>query len=266
MKYYKIRNTLLSLLLVIGSFNLKAENWPNFRGPKGDGTSSEKEIPVKWDERTNVLWKTAVPGVGYASPIVWDDKLFTVSAKTETQEKILLCYDTHNGKLLWQTTVLKAPFESKHNDNSFASGTPATDGKYIYLSFLDGENVMVAAYDFSGKQIWIQHPGKFSSPHGYSCSPVLYGDKVIINGDSMGDSFAAALSKTDGHVIWKVKHDKPAHSFSTPILREMTGRNQLIFLGNKEVASYNPDNGQRYWYISGPSEDFCSSAVYNEKT
>ena len=71
-------------------------------------------------------------------------------------------------------------FESKHNDNSYASGTPATDGNLIYTSFLDGEDVVVAAHDFTGKQVWMQRPGKFSSPHGYSCSPVLYEDKVII--------------------------------------------------------------------------------------
>ena len=82
----------------------------------------------------------------------------------------------------------------------------------------------------------------------------------------MGDSFITALSKTDGHILWIVKHDKKAHSFSTPIIREIGGRTQLIFLGNKEVASYNPEDGSRYWYISGPSEDFCSSPVYNEKT
>ena len=82
----------------------------------------------------------------------------------------------------------------------------------------------------------------------------------------MGDSFIAALSRTDGHTIWKVPHSRPAHSFSTPIIREMAGRTQMIFLGNKEVASYNPDNGTRYWWIDGPSEDFCSSPVYNEKT
>jgi outer membrane protein assembly factor BamB len=112
----------------------------------------------------------------------------------------------------------------------------------------------------------LKRPGTFSSPHGYSCSPVLYEDKVIINGDSQGDSFLAALSRTDGHIIWRVSHDKPAHSFSTPIFRNMAGKMQMIFCGNKEISSYNPDNGKRYWFVEGPSEDFCSSPVYNEKS
>jgi outer membrane protein assembly factor BamB len=125
---------------------------------------------------------------------------------------------------------------------------------------------MVAAYDFSGKQVWIRKAGTFSSPHGYSCSPVLFGDLVIINGNSLGDSFAAALSRKDGNIVWIVKHERPAHSYSTPIIRNMAGKTQMIFCGNKEIASYNPKDGTKYWFVSGPSEDFCSSPVYNEKS
>jgi outer membrane protein assembly factor BamB len=224
------------------------------------------KYPLAWDSITNVLWKSLVPGSGHSSPIVWENKLFIVSAIPDTQERILLCYDNNNGKILWQKTVLKAPLENKHRDNSYASGTPATDGNLIYVSFLDGEDVFVAAYDFTGKQIWVQRPGTFSSPHGYSCSPVLYENKVFINGDSKGDSFVAALNKTNGQIIWRISHDKPAHSFSTPIFREMAGKMQMIFCGNMEIASYNPDDGSRYWFVNGPSEDFCSSPVYNTKT
>jgi outer membrane protein assembly factor BamB len=232
----------------------------------GDGTSIETNLPTRWDSITNVVWKIPVQGKGYSSPVIWKDKLFLTTALLETQEKVLLCYDCKTGKLLWQKTVLNTPFEGKHDNNSFASGTPATDGTRVYVSFLDGKDVVVAAYDFSGKQVWLQRPGTFSSPHGYSCSPLLFEDKVIINGDSQGDSFVAAMSKTDGKIIWKVPHDKPAHSFSTPIIRKIAGKTQMIFCGNKEIASYNPTDGSKYWFVSGPSEDFCSSPVYNEKT
>lgn len=258
---------LVLLFLMVNNANfLQAQNWPGWRGSAGDGTSTETNLPTKWDSNTNVLWKSPIPGIGYSSPIVWDDKLFTLTALPETQEKILLCYNSKTGDKLWQKTVLQGKFEGKHNDNSFASGTPVTDGKLIYLSLLDGQEVIVAAYDFQGKQIWLQRPGTFSSPHGYSCSPVLYKDKVIINGDSQGDSFVAALSRADGHIIWKIPHSKPSHSFSTPIFREMAGKMQMILGGNKEVASYNPDDGSKYWFVSGPSEDFCSTPVYNAKS
>ena len=245
---------------------IQAQNWPGWRGPNGDGTSMETNLPVKWDSITNVLWKIPVPGIGHSSPIVWKDKLFIVTALIEKQEKVLMCYDCKNGNLLWQKIMLKSNFEPKHDNNSYASGTPATDGTLIYASYLDGKDVVVSAYDFKGKQVWLQKPGTFQSPHGYSCSPVLYKDKVIINGDSQGDSFVAALSRSDGHIIWKISHDKPAHSFSTPIFRQMAGKMQMIFCGNKEIASYNPDDGSKIWSVNGPSEDFCSSPVYNKKS
>jgi hypothetical protein len=255
------------LFLIINTTLLtQAQNWPGWRGPNGDGTSKETKLPVQWDSVTNVLWKSKVPGIGYSSPIIWKDKLFTVTALLETQQKVLLCYNSNTGDLLWERIVLKSRFENKHDDNSYASGTPATDGTLIYLSFLDGQDVVVAAYDFAGKQIWLQRPGRFSSPHGYSCSPVLFEDKVIINGDSQGDSFVAALSRKDGRIIWKIPHEKPSHSFSTPIFRNMAGKMQMIFCGNREIASYNPDDGSRYWFVNGPSEDFCSSPVYHEKS
>jgi outer membrane protein assembly factor BamB len=259
-------NTVLFLLILNVMSVIQAQNWPGWRGPNGDGTSPEANLPVKWDSVTNVVWKTDVPGKGYSSPVIWQDKLFITTALQETQEKILLCYDCKSGKLLWKKTVLKTPFEGKHDNNSYASGTPVTDGNQIYVSFLDGKDIIVAAYDFKGKQVWLQRPGTFLSPHGYSCSPVLFEDKVIINGDSQGDSFVAAMSKKDGQIVWKISHENPAHSFSTPIFRNMAGKMQMIFCGNKEIASYNPDDGSKYWFVSGPSEDFCSSPVYNEKS
>jgi outer membrane protein assembly factor BamB len=260
------RTTTIILLTIFALTGIKAQNWPCWRGPNGDGTSNETNVPVSWDSVTNVKWRVDVPGTGYSSPVVWNDRIFLTSALTDTKEKVLFCFDAGSGKLLWQKTVLKTAFENKHNDNSYASGTPATDGTKIYLSFLDGKDVLVAAYDFTGKQVWSQKPGTFASPHGYSCSPVLFKDMVLINGDSQGDSFVAALSKNDGHVVWKVSHPRPSHSFSTPILRNMAGKMQLIFCGNREIAGYNPDNGTKYWFVSGPSEDFCSSPVYNEKS
>jgi outer membrane protein assembly factor BamB len=259
-------NCILLLFIINAGSVARAQNWPCWRGPKGDGTSIETNLPTRWDSITNVVWKIPVPGKGYSSPVIWKEKLFITTALQETQEKILLCYDCKTGKLLWQKTVLKSRFESKHDNNSYASGTPATDGIRVYVSFLDGKDVVVSAFDYSGKQIWQQRPGTFSSPHGYSCSPVLFEDKVIINGDSQGDSFIAALDKADGHLIWKVPHDKPSHSFSTPIIRKIAGKTQMIFCGNKEIASYNPGDGSKYWFVSGPSEDFCSSPVFNDKT
>jgi len=174
MKSYWYKSVMILSLVLLFQNAVRAQNWTCWRGPNRDGTSSETNLPATWDSVTDVLWKVPFPGVGHASPIVWGDRLFSITAIAETQEKQLLCYNTKNGNLVWQQTVLKTPFEGKHDDNSFASGIPATDGEVVYVTFLDGETVIVAAYDFKGKQLWIQRPGKFSSPHGYSCSPVIY--------------------------------------------------------------------------------------------
>jgi outer membrane protein assembly factor BamB len=244
----------------------KSQNWPCWRGPNQDGISTESNLPTKWDSVTNIVWKTKVPGIGYSSPIIWENKLFTLSALPETQERILLCYESNSGKLLWQETFLKAPLEDKHKDNSYASGTPATDGNLVYISFLDDKDVVVAAYDFSGNRIWIQRPGTSWSEWGYSCSPRIYNDMVIINGNSRGEApFVAAMSKTDGKILWKVDHEKSANNFSTPIIKRISGKTQMIFCGNQEISSYNPDNGEQNWFVDGPSKDFCSSPVYDEK-
>ena len=105
-----------------------AENWPCWRGPRGDGTSLEDNAPVRWDGASgeNVVWKVPLPGHGYASPIVWEDRIFVVSCIEEKRERILVCLDRKTGEVLWQRTVLTAPLEKKHKLNSFASSTPAT--------------------------------------------------------------------------------------------------------------------------------------------
>ncbi len=266
MKVFKFHCTLISLMILF-SIQVQSQNWPGWRGPNGDGTSNETNLPVKWDATTNIEWKSEIPGKGHSSPIIWEDRLFILTAYPETKEKVLLCYDSRNGDLLWQETVVKGSWEYIHPNNSHASGTPVTDGNLVYVSFLDVDDVVVAAYDFSGNQVWKQRPGKFESDNGYSCSPILYEDKVIINGNSRDDDcFLAALSKKDGRTIWKVNHPLNVKSYSTPIIRELAGKTQLIFLGSKEVASYNPDNGEKYWFVTIDTRDFLSSPVYNEKT
>ena len=266
MRVIKFYCALIGLMIVL-SIQVQSQNWPGWRGPNGDGTSNETNLPVEWDATKNIEWKSEVPGVGHSSPIIWEDRLFTLTSFPETKEKVLLCFDSRNGNLLWQKTVFKGSWEDIHPDNSHASGTPVTDGNLVYLSFLDGEDAVVAAYDFSGNQVWMQRPGKFESDNGYSCSPVLHEDKVIINGNSRDeDSFLAALNKTDGQIIWKVILPINVKSYSTPIIREVAGKTQLIFLGSKEVASYNPDNGEKYWFVTIDTRDFLSSPVYNEKT
>ena len=140
-----------------------------------------------------------MPGIGHASPIVWGDRIFTVTALPEELERALVCFARATGKILWQQTVVRGPLEKLNPENSYASGTPATDGQRVYVAFRVGDEIVVAAHDAAdGKQLWLVRPGTHAGEWGFSNEPVLFKDKVIVDGDSKGKSFLIALSQDDG--------------------------------------------------------------------
>ena len=242
---------------------VSAENWPQWRGPRGDGTSLDPHAPTAWTSVDNVTWKAPLPGKGHASPIVWSDRIFVVTALKEQQQRLLLCLDRATGRQLWQRVVLEAPPERIHALNSHSSSTPATDGQRVYVSFLDRDRMFIAAYDFAGNQVWQVHPGPFASIHGYCSSPVLWKDTIIVNGDHDGPAYIVALDRATGRTVWKTPRPNRTRSYCTPILRRIDGRNQMILSGNMCVASYDPDSGRQHWIIDGPTEQFVASLVYN---
>ena len=256
--------TLLSSIVLTASLAC-AENWPSWRGPRGDGTSLEKDVPTRWSSTENVVWKTAVPGEGHSSPVVWNNRVFLTTALPEKLERLLLCFDRATGAALWQQTVLVAPLEPKHGENSYASATPVTDGKRVYVTFLDREDVVVAAYDFAGKQLWLVRPGKFKSQWGFCHTPQLFEDKVIVACYSKGENFVVSLSQDDGRTFWKTAGENPTQSYSPPLIREMEGRVQMVLPGNKTVTSYDPRTGKVLWVVDGPSDDSVITPVYSEK-
>ena len=164
-----MRLILLATCLVLA---VQAENWPGWRGPRGDGTSSESALAIRWNDTENIAWKTRVPGTGHSSPIIWNDQVFLTTAREAEQERILLALDRQSGAIQWQRTVLRCPPETIHRLNSRASGTPATDGERIYVAFLRPEGklviapnvsnerlitpgrVIMAAYSLDGREIW----------------------------------------------------------------------------------------------------------------
>ncbi len=245
--------------------SLEAENWPCWRGPRGDGSSQDTKPPVHWNSTSNVLWKVAVPGEGHSSPIVWGDRLFLTTALKESQERVLLCFDRKTGSLLWQKTVITAPLEAKNPENSYASSTPATDGEEVYTTFLERSNVVVAAHDYAGKPVWVSTPGQFYSQWGFSHDPLLFEDKVIVDCDSKGENFIVALDRRDGRIRWKVQRENATQSYSKPLIKKMAGRVQLVVPGNKAVTSYDPRDGRQLWVVDGPSEDCVLTPVYNQR-
>ena len=254
-----------SLLLAGLTPRVSAENWPAWRGPRGDGTSLETSAPTEWSATRNVAWKTVIPGAGHSSPIVWEDRVFTATAMPENKERALLCLDRRTGQILWRKAVLTADLENKSGENSFASCTPATDGERVYVAFLDIKQVVVAAFDLSGKQLWLVRPGEFQNDHGFSSSPILYQDKVILAAQGKQGNFLVALSRADGHTLWKNALDNPSNSFGQPLARLLAGRPQVILYGDKAVTSFNPQDGARLWFVESPSTDFVITPVFNEQ-
>jgi outer membrane protein assembly factor BamB len=280
----RLLTRLFVLLTVVGAtVSASAENWPGWRGPRGDGTSLEQGIPTAWNGETgqNVRWKVELPGTGHSSPVIWEDRVLVTACLEDSLERVLLCLDRHTGKTLWQKTVVKSPLETKHTLNSFASSTPATDGSLIFVSFLqvDGRTVpapnvgkprpitpgemVVAAYDFDGNEKWQVKPGEFVSAHGYCSNPVLYRDTVIVNGDHDGDSYIVALDRNTGKTIWKQKRANGIRSYVTPLIRWIDSRPQMVLSGSEAITSFNPDDGTVFWTVDGPTEQFVASMVYD---
>ena len=264
-----MNRNIVFVVLLVGLFGAaagraQAEAWPGWRGPRNDGTSIEKNIITNWDPAT-AAWKTRLPGKGHASPIVWGGYVCTVTSMEETTERVLVCLDRNSGKILWQETVAKGPLEKLHKENSYASGTPVTDGKRVFVVFRVGDDIIVAAHDLlTGKQLWRVQPGTHKGEWGFSSSPVLFKDKVIIDGDSKGESFLVALSRDDGKTLWRKDRSNKGISYSAPLIRKLAGKDQLIQCGDRCVTSFDPESGKELWTVDGPSQEFVTTPVYSE--
>ena len=239
------------------------------RGPHGDGTTDEKGLPIKWSATDNIAWKTAIPGKGHSSPIICGDRVFLTTCIEQDGRRMFAGLDRRDGKILWQKEVITAALEKVHRLNSRASATPATDGKYVFVTFLDpsqekNAKVIVGCYDFDGNKVWQKSPGRFSSVHGFCSSPILYKDTVIVNCDHDGDGYVASLVKATGEQRWRIERPNKTRSYCAPLIVEAGGHTQMVMSGSKCVASYDPDNGKQLWLFDGPTEQFVSSLVYRD--
>jgi outer membrane protein assembly factor BamB len=259
-----IRTASLLLLSLFAVSLLQAEEWPGWRGPRGDGISIETGIPLHWSATENITWKTALPGIGHSSPIVCGDRIFVTTCLEQDLQRQLLCLDRRSGKLLWQRTVLVSKLEPKHKLNSYASSTPVTDGKHVWVTFHQQPELVAACYDFDGKLVWRRSPGQFYSVHGFCSSPVLYKALLIINGDQDARAYIVALDKHTGMERWRADRPNRTRSYCAPVLVEAGGRLQLVLSGSRCVASYDPDTGKQNWIIDGPTEQYVASLVYTE--
>jgi outer membrane protein assembly factor BamB len=244
---------LLGLAVVPGT----GGDWPEFRGPDGQGHGKESGLPVVWGPARNVTWKVPVPGKGWSSPIVWKGRVYlttAVSAPDGPPDALslrALCLDSATGKTIWDQEVFReVPGSPRpHRKNSHASPTPLTDGQRLYVHFgYQG----TACLDLEGKVVWENRELRFTPVHGSGGSPVLFDDLVIFSGDGSEQRFVAALEKATGKVRWKT--DRPGDpprkfSFSTPLVIDFEGRKQLISSASDMVLAYNPATGKELWKV-----------------
>ena len=247
------------------------DQWPQFRGPSSSGVIDGEGLPDRWSDRENVVWKTAIPGRAWSSPIVWGDRIFVTTAIREEgdQEAVkkglyiggerkpegkmhrwtVYCLDWNTGKIVWERTAgRQAPEHGHHLKNSMASETPVTDGERVYAYF---GCLGLFCYDFSGTLLWSRSWGDFATRMnwGTAASPVVYKDRVYVVNDNEEESFLAALDAKSGRQVWRVSREEKSN-WATPLVWHNHKRAELVTGGSRRVRSYDL-NGKLLWEL-GP--------------
>ena len=252
-----------------------AENWPGFRGPGRQGISNEKNLPTQWSAESNIVWKTAIPGEGWSSPIVFGDRIFVSTATEEGASYHLLCLDRKTGAVLWDRQVLRQKPGHRQPLNSFASSTPVTDGKNVYIVAFDGS---IAAVSIEGETIWMYRDFEYFSEHGLGVSPILYKDLLIVAFDPSSSgpdpklgwqkpwdkAVILALDKNTGKVRWEGKRGLSQIAHVSPQILNVNGKDQLISAAGNVIQGFDPDTGERIWTVSSPGEGVVPSVVVGE--
>jgi outer membrane protein assembly factor BamB len=233
--------------------------WPQFRGPEGNGFAPGGDPPLEWSETKNIRWKVEVPGSGSATPIVWGDRLFLLTTvdtgKGETGGRTLhqfdvLCLDRPTGKTLWRKTAAElVPHEGLHQTNTYASGSPATDGKILIASF---GSRGIFGYDLDGSLKWKRDlgPMKIKVGFGEGSSPVLSGDFVVVNRDHEAGSEVVCLDAKTGDLKWRQARDEGT-TWTTPLVVGHQGVTQVVINGTKKTRSYELSTGKLLWECGG---------------
>jgi outer membrane protein assembly factor BamB len=255
---------------------IMAENWPQFRGPTGQGLSAEKDLPISWSATSGILWKVAIPGEGWSSPIVWADRVFITTATDRGTSCRMLALDCGTGKVLWDREVFKQTLQRKEARNSFATPTPATDGRRVYAVFHDGG---IAALEIDGATVWSNRDFPFYSQHGLATSPILWQNLLISarDGSSQGEdkslgwqtpwdqSFLLALDKETGQVRWKGLRGRSRIGHVVPCLwTAPDGRVQVISGAGDVVQGFDAKAGQRIWTSFNKGEGVVPSSVVGD--
>jgi outer membrane protein assembly factor BamB len=228
---------------------ITAEDWPQFRGPGGEGHSSEKNLPYQWSESQNILWKSRIPGRGWSSPVVSGGRVWLTTAIDQRGPSSLrlLAFDVATGKETVNVEVFSVRALVKNEKNSLASPTPIVENDRVYVHFgADG----TAAVATDGKILWkLRLP--YDSMHGNGGSPTLYRDLLIVSCDGADEAYVIALDKNTGKTRWKTPRREPYdQSYTTPLVIQVDGKDQVVSIGAYRAAAYEPTTGKEIWRVS----------------
>lgn len=261
-------------------------HWPQWRGPNATGVAPHADPPVTWSEDDNVLFKVEIPGRGHASPVVWGDEVFLLTAVPTGKEAqvaegaeapafgrgvtpdevlrfVVMALDRETGEVLWQkTAVEEAPHEGHHPDGTWASASAVTDGEHLIAHF---GSRGIFAYDLAGDLKWSKDLGDMQTRHGFGegSSPVIHGNVVVVNWDHQGDSFVVALDKTSGEELWRKSRDEVT-SWATPLVVEHGGKAQVIVSATERIRGYDLATGSELWQAGGMTVNTIPSPVHRD--
>lgn len=260
-----------------------AANWHQWRGPNANGSAAESaKPPVAWDAKKNIQWTADLPGQGSATPAVWGNQVFILSAQKtdrkaetptvphETAKTIppniyyqfnVTSIDLETGQVLWQKMATEqVPHEGHHDSHTYAAGSPTTDGERLYASF---GSRGIYCYTMSGDLIWQKDLGDMRTRFawGEAVTPALAGDALIVNWDQEDDSFVVALNKVTGEELWRKTRPDEKTSWNTPLITEADGRTLAILNGSGKACAYDVANGEVVWECGGQTINAIPSAI-----
>ena len=268
-----IRPLVVSLAL---SLTALAGNWPQFRGPDGQGHSPEKDVPTTWSATNSITWKTPIPGDAWSSPIVHGRHVFVTTATENGESCRVLALDRDSGRILWNTEVFRQIPRRKETRNSYATPTPATDGKRVYACFGDGS---FAALDYRGKVLWINREQPFYSQHGLGTALMLHEGLILMSRDASSEgpdkkvgwqtpwekSYVVALDARTGKERWRTGRGRSRISHGTPVLwKDPKGRPQIVTEAGDVLQGFDPRTGSLLWTSDVPGEGKVPSVVLGD--
>jgi hypothetical protein len=263
---------LLPALVLWGAGIAQSEDWPCFRGPSRQGISSEKGIPTHWSTTSNVKWKAPILGEGWSSPIVSGDRVFVTTAVDGGKSLHLIQFKRTDGRVVWDKQIAQQETGHRHQFNSYATSTPATDGERVYVPVCDGR---ILAVGMDGDVVWINDEFDYYSEHGLAVSPVLYQDLVIVPFDwsspgpntkvgwqiPWGKAVIMAVDTRTGRTRWKAGRGSSRIGHVTPQIATVDGRDQLVSAAGDVVQGFDLQTGERLWTVSAPGEGVVPSIV-----